>query len=186
MRDAGADDGGKDGGGENSDAVGAEVLQKPRHRSEDGTIEVCLLKQRGPGRLSALMLTALIATLRAMQNDFSGIRRIAQKKSLGCRLGLLDTAVKHQPQRTLDDEETADDDRYRKHEGAGIHPPPRRDVGVLEQNHKTDGCAHRGAYRLKAERPQHHSATNAAWNAFGNDQVGGGIIAPERDADADQ
>jgi hypothetical protein len=46
--------------------------------------------------------------------------------------------------------------------------------------------SHQGTYRLKAERPQHHSATNAARNAFGNNQVGGGIIAPERDADADQ
>jgi hypothetical protein len=86
----------------------------------------------------------------------------------------------------LDDEEPADDDRPRKYEGTGIHPPPRRDVGVLEQDHETDGRSHQSAYRLKAERPEHHSASNAARNVFGNDQVGRGIIAPERDADADQ
>jgi hypothetical protein len=86
----------------------------------------------------------------------------------------------------LDDEEPADDDRHREYEGAGIHPPPRRDVGVLEQNHETNGRAHQGAYRLKAERPEHHSAPNTARNAFGNDQVSRGIIASERDADAYQ
>ncbi len=70
LRDAGADDGGKDGGGKHSDAVGAEVLQKPRHRSQDGAVEVFPLKQRGPGRFSPLVLVVLVASLRAMQNHF--------------------------------------------------------------------------------------------------------------------
>ena len=70
LRDAGADDGGKDGGGKHSNAVGAEVLQKPRHRSQDGAVEVYPLKQRGPGRFSPLVLVVLVASLRAMQNHF--------------------------------------------------------------------------------------------------------------------
>jgi hypothetical protein len=121
-----------------------------------------------------------------MQNDFFRISRIAQEKPFGGGFGLFNAAAKHQPQRALDDEEPADDDRHRQHQGAGIHPPPRRDVRILEQNHETDGRAHQGAYRLKAERPQHHSATNAARNALGNDQVGRGIIAPQRDANTDE
>jgi len=121
-----------------------------------------------------------------MQNDFLRISGIAQEKPFGGRFGFLNAAAKHQPQRTLDDEETADDDRHRQHQGAGIHPPPRRDVGILVQNHETDSRPHQGAHRLKGERPQHHSATNAARHAFGNDQVGSGIIAPEREADADE
>ena len=36
MIDAGADQRGEDGGVKHSDAVGAEVLQEPWHRSEDG------------------------------------------------------------------------------------------------------------------------------------------------------
>lgn len=121
-----------------------------------------------------------------MQDDFLRIWGLAQQKPFGSDFSFLNATAKHQPQRALDDEETADDDRHHQHEGAGIHPPPRRDVGVLEQNHETDGRAHQSAHRLKGERPEHHSATNAAWSAFGNDQVGSGIIAPERDTDADE
>src|SRR5262245_6813977 len=49
MIDAGADQR-EDGGGKDSDAVGAEVLQEPWHRSEDGPAQICSAEQRGPGR----------------------------------------------------------------------------------------------------------------------------------------
>jgi hypothetical protein len=58
------------GGGEHSDAVGAEVLQKPRHRRQDGAVEVYPLKQRGPGRFTPPLLGVLVASLCAMKSDF--------------------------------------------------------------------------------------------------------------------
>jgi hypothetical protein len=50
MRDRGAEQGGEDGGSEDADAVGAEVLQEPRNRSQDDPPAVQPREQRGPGR----------------------------------------------------------------------------------------------------------------------------------------
>ena len=109
-------------------------------------------------------------------------RTSAQQKPLCRRLRLLDAAAKHQPERALHDETTADGDGHREHERAGVYPTPSVDIGVFEQDQEADGRAHQAAHRLETERRQHHPATNAARNAFGNDEVGGRIVAPERDA----
>jgi hypothetical protein len=77
---------------------------------------------------------------------------------------------------------TAEGDGHREHERAGVYPTPSVDIGVFEQDQEADGGARQAAYRLKPERRQHHPAANAARNAFGNDEVSGRIVAPERDA----
>jgi hypothetical protein len=83
----------------------------------------------------------------------------------------------------LHDETTADGYGHREHERAGIYPTPRADIGIFEQDQEADGGARQAAHRLKPERRQHHPATNAARDALGNHEVGGRIVAPERDAD---
>jgi hypothetical protein len=77
---------------------------------------------------------------------------------------------------------TAEGDGHREHERAGVYPTPSVDIGVFEQDQEADGRAHQAAHRLETERRQHHPATNAAGNAFRNDEMGGRIVAPERDA----
>src|SRR2546421_700685 len=56
-------------------------------------------------------------------------------------------------------------------------------VNSADQSALARACACVGsrpcAGRLKTERPKHHPTADAAWNALGSDQVGGGIIAPE-------
>src|SRR5262245_60940808 len=82
VRDRGAEQGGEDGGSEDADAVGAEVLQEPRNRSQNGPSEVHAREQRGPGcRLSGVPRADTRRV--ALQDDLFRIRRIAQQEPLG-------------------------------------------------------------------------------------------------------
>jgi hypothetical protein len=76
----------------------------------------------------------------------------AQQKPLRCRLRLRDAAAKHQPERALDDETTADRHGHREHERAGVYPTPSADIGVFERDQKSDGRTRQAAHRLKSER----------------------------------
>jgi hypothetical protein len=179
----GADKRRQDGRCENSDAVGAEILQEPRDRGQDGSSEVSSPEQGGP------VATALMADrdgLRTMQHDLFRVARLARQEPLGCRRGLLDPPAEYEPGRALHDEKPADDDRHGKHDRTGVHPAPSPDVGVLIEDQEADGGARQAPDGLEAERAQHHAPADAARHAFGNDQVGGGIVASQRDADAHQ
>ena len=52
MIDASADERRQDGGREDADAVSAEVLQKPRDRSENGPVHICAVKHPNQDALS--------------------------------------------------------------------------------------------------------------------------------------
>ena len=58
--------------------------------------------------------------------------------------------------------------------------------GFSKQNQEADAGARQAPHGLKAERAQHHAPADAARHAFGNDQMGGRVVAAERDADAEQ
>src|SRR5262249_32274424 len=58
MIDARADECRQDGGREDPDAVGAEILQKPRYRGQNGPPKICAVNQPRPGRFVGTMTTA--------------------------------------------------------------------------------------------------------------------------------
>jgi len=125
-----------------------------------------------------------VVIVRAIERDLLRVQRIAQQQPPGFRFGFRDAAAENQPARTLHDKEAADDHRHGEQDRARIHPAPRRDIGILEQNHETDCGAGKAADRLKAERAEHHAPADAARHAFRNDQVRGRIVTTERNAGA--
>jgi hypothetical protein len=155
--DAGADHGGQNGGREDSDAVGAEVLQEPGHRGENGPAQMNAGEQRRPRRMLVRLCVGDCGADRSAQDDLFRIWRIAAQQPRGRHLGLFDPPTIGEPERALDHEKTADDDRHGEQDGAGIHPAPGADIGIFVQDQKSDGRARKATNGLKAECRKHHA-----------------------------
>ena len=143
-------------------------------------------EQRRPRRMLVRLGVGNCGPDRGAQDDLFRIWRIAAQQPRGRHLGLFDPPAIGEPERALDHEKTADDDRHGEQDGAGIHPAPGADIGIFVQDQKSDGRARKAANGLKAECRKHHAAANAARNALGDDQMRGRIVASERKADADE
>jgi hypothetical protein len=84
------------------------------------------------------------------------------------------------------DRKAADDHKQRGNDGRGIHPAPGANLWNVLEHQIADDRPGQRANGLEGEGAEHKSPAHAARNAFGNDQMGGRIIAAERYAEAEQ
>jgi hypothetical protein len=131
------------------------------------------------------LLTGVIAVA-SEEVDAGRIAGIAREQPLYLLTRILATAVDEEPVGALGDGETTERHQQGRDDGGRIHPAPRPDLRDVLEHDKADDRSDQCADRLKAECREHQLAPRARRDALGDDEVGGRIVAPEREPEAEQ
>ena len=170
--------------GEDSDAIGAEILEKPRHRGEDRGAPVFLVEELGEFRFVPLVFRLIVGDF--LEGDSQGIRWIAPEQAQSRRLRLGNPPARHQPLRALGDEKPSDHDQNCRDDCRRIHEPPVRQTRVGFKDHVSDHGSEQCSDRLEGERAQDEPAAAVAGDALRDHEVRGRVVAAERQTHAEE
>ena len=121
-----------------------------------------------------------------LQLDRLGIVRAALQQPPDLLFRFRHPADRRQPVAAFRHEEAAHKDNDARNDGAGIHQPPGAHVRHERQDQVADGGAGEGADRLEGEGRQNEASAGGTGNALRDHQMGGRVVASEREADAEQ
>jgi hypothetical protein len=112
--------------------------------------------------------------------DFLGILGLPLQEPEDFVFGLGEPIAAHQPDRAFGHEEPPEN-----HEDGGdnrdrVHPAPRSDVRIFEEDHKPNAGADETPHSLEGKRCQHQAAARPRRDTFGDHHVRGRVVTAER------
>lgn len=170
-----ADGCGEDGRGEDADAIGAEILEKPRDGGEDGGAAVFLFEEF----VQAGFVVRVCGEFRSFELDAMRIFWAAVEQAGHGMLGFGEASANDEPMSALGNEKPSDQDKNGGENRGGIHHSPIGEGFRGPQNQVADEGAGESADGLETKGAEDQRAPVFARDAFGDDEVCGRVVAPE-------
>ena len=170
---------------EDADAIGAQVLDEPWHRGEDGGAPVAAAEQRQEGSLRPMLRAR--GGGGAAKLDCFRILRTAGEQACDRFLCRVMLAVDRQPVGAFDYEKAPDrHDECRDQRRSRTSSARHSSCGWSTEHDAADAGAGERAECLEAKRSQHELAAIEAGDVLRDDHVRCRIVAAERKPEAEQ